>query len=124
MKEKSPLYKRVVKLIQNIPSGKVATYSHIAGLAGAKGCARHVSYILSSSSKSQNLPWHRVINSQGKISLRVEQGYFDQINRLKKEGVNIVADKVYLETYLWQPTNKKLKSLLKDLPPHIPLSVR
>lgn len=63
-------YQRVGCIIRRIPEGKVATYGQIAALAGNHRAARQVAWILHSSSKKENLPWHRVVNSQEGISLK------------------------------------------------------
>lgn len=123
-KDKSPLFLRTIALVRSIPKGKVLTYSAVANLVSARGCARHVSYILSSSSKKYGLPWHRVINSQGKISLPVQSGYFEQKKRLEKEKVKFNGEKIDLMTFQWSPTQKEVKSILKGLPKHIPAAAR
>jgi methylated-DNA-protein-cysteine methyltransferase-like protein len=61
-------YHEVVEIIRNIPRGKVATYGQIAGLAGNRFASRQVVWVLNSSSKSENLPWHRVVNSSGMVT--------------------------------------------------------
>jgi methylated-DNA-protein-cysteine methyltransferase-like protein len=68
-------HERVVRVIKKIPKGKVATYGQIATMAGSPRAACQVVRTLHSSSKKEKLPWHRVINSQGKIGLKEYQGY-------------------------------------------------
>ncbi len=77
---------RVIQLIQEIPSGNVMTYGQIAKIAGNPRAARQVAWILSRSSDKYKLPWHRVINSKGKISLTGTHG-FSQKDLLEQEGV-------------------------------------
>ncbi len=92
----------VIKIIQNIPVGKVLTYGKIAKLAGNPRAARQVSWLLHSSTKKYNLPWHRVINSKGKIALKSEDGKDYQKILLEKEGIKFVDNnKVDLKKYLW-----------------------
>ena len=79
--------KRVIKIIKGIPEGKVMTYGQIAFMAGKPNGARQISWILNSMSENEKLPWHRVINSMGKISLPEGFGLEEQIYRLKREGV-------------------------------------
>jgi methylated-DNA-protein-cysteine methyltransferase-like protein len=122
MSGKSPLFLRTIALIKKIPAGKVLTYSKISQLIGAPGCARHVSYILSSSADKYELPWHRVINSKGEISLR--EYYHQQKKRLENEGVLFQRNRVDLSKFQWRPTPKTLESILAKLPKHIPLKVR
>ena len=93
----------VIKIIKNIPSGKVLTYGRIAKLAGNPQAARQVSWLLHSSTKKYNLPWHRVINSLGKISMKSFDDREYQKHLLEKEGV-VFRDnyKIDLKEYLWE----------------------
>jgi len=94
----------VKSLIKKIPKRKVATYGHIATLAGSPRAARQVVRILHSSSRKDKLPWHRVVNSKGKISLKPDQGYELQRSLLEDEGV-VFDDNgaIDLDRYLWFP---------------------
>ena len=94
---------KVKNLIRQIPAGKVATYGLIAALAGNPRAARQVAWILHSSSSADKLPWHRVVNRNGKISLRPLEGYEIQKQRLLQEGIVFAAnDVVDFNRYLWQ----------------------
>jgi methylated-DNA-protein-cysteine methyltransferase-like protein len=99
------LYARFYEIIQQIPEGKVATYGQIATLAGYPGYARQVGYSLNSIPENTDVPWHRVINSRGQISIRKIGGY-DRVQRvlLEKEGV-IFNQRGYvsLSKYQWVP---------------------
>jgi len=77
----------VINLILQIPYGKVTTYGNIAAAAGYNQAARQVSYILHSCSVKYGLPWHRVINKAGKISLPLAQGGALQKELLEEEGI-------------------------------------
>lgn len=93
----------VIKIIKNIPSGKVLTYGRIAKLAGNPQAARQVSWLLHSSTKKYSLPWHRVINSLGKISMKSFDDREYQKLLLEKEGVVFRDDyKIDLKEYLWE----------------------
>ncbi|MBY9020021.1 MAG: MGMT family protein [Candidatus Lokiarchaeota archaeon] len=93
----------VIKIIQNIPVGKVLTYGIIAKLAGNPRAARQVSWLLHSSTKKYNLPWHRVINSQGKIVLKSQDGKDYQKILLEKEGIKFTENnKIDLKNFLWE----------------------
>lgn len=86
--EISPFTKKVLEKIRQIPVGKVATYKQIAELAGKPQGSRAVSWILHSCSTLYKLPWHRVLNSQGKISFDKNSHNFRQQKRkLEAEGV-------------------------------------
>ncbi|MBL4660233.1 MAG: MGMT family protein [Alcanivoracaceae bacterium] len=88
----SPFSLKVIALIKSIPAGKVASYGQIAFHAGNHRAARQVSRILHSCSKKYQLPWYRVINSQGKISLS-NDGFEHQYQLLKQEGIEFGLSK-------------------------------
>lgn len=97
-------YERVIEIIKSIPSGKVATYGEIADYAGNRRAARQVSYILNSSWEKHKLPWYRVINSKGGISLNPNRGYELQKKLLKKEGIIFDEnDRIDLKRFQWFP---------------------
>ncbi len=94
----------VKSLIKNIPTGKVCTYGIIAAVAGNPRAARQVARILHSCSKKEGLPWHRVVNREGKISLKPHQGYELQKQLLDFEGVIFNSEeKICFDTFLWMP---------------------
>lgn len=80
-------HESVIEIIRQIPRGKVATYGQVAALAGNPRAARQVVRALHSSSEKEQLPWHRVVNSKGRISLKPHYGYEMQKALLEKEGV-------------------------------------
>ncbi len=82
----TPFSEKAIKIMQSIPEGKVATYGQIAILAGNHRAARRVSRLIHTCSKKYNLPWQRIVNIQGKISLKDEK-YDLQYELLKSEGV-------------------------------------
>jgi len=98
-------YQRVKCIIKRIPKGKVATYGQIAALAGNHRAARQVAWILHSSSEKENLSWHRVVNSQGEISLKPRRGYEVQKALLRKERIEFDENgRIDLSEYLWNPS--------------------
>ncbi|MEQ9365245.1 MAG: methylated-DNA--[protein]-cysteine S-methyltransferase [Leptospirales bacterium] len=104
----SELYANIVAAISRIPEGKVATYAQIAELAGNSRAARTVSYVLHSSSRKLNLPWHRVINSRGAISLPRGGGYERQKKLLRGEGVKFdERDRIDLKAFGWRPARRR-----------------
>jgi methylated-DNA-protein-cysteine methyltransferase-like protein len=82
----------VLVIIQRIPYGKVMSYGRIARLAGNARGARQVARILHSMTEKYNLPWHRVINSKGKISITDERHAAIQRELLISEGVEVSED--------------------------------
>ena len=96
------------KIIKKVPRGKVVTYGQVATLAGNPRGARQVVRILSSSSDKDKLPWHRIINREGKISLRPGRGYELQKQMLKDEGVVFAGDDtIDLDRFQWSPSRRK-----------------
>lgn len=82
-----PVYERIYAVVRQIPPGKVATYGQIAGIVG--NCtARMVGYAMAALPYHSEVPWQRVINSQGKVSARVGgNGSAEQRQWLEAEGV-------------------------------------
>ncbi len=91
----------IIEIIKEIPPGKILTYGEIARRAGTPATARLVSYLLHSSSEKYFLPWHRVINSKGQISLTGMAGE-EQKQKLLSEGIKIHSGKIDLEKYTYQ----------------------
>jgi methylated-DNA-protein-cysteine methyltransferase-like protein len=95
---------RVISIIQSIPEGKIMTYGQIASCAGSPRGARQVVRILHAMSKKHRLPWHRVINSKGEISILEDEAFEKQVFMLQAEGVEIVKDRyISLEKYRFDP---------------------
>ena len=84
-----PFTERVVEIIKGIPEGKVMTYGQIAKLAGSPRGARQVVRVLHTLSGKYKLPWHRVINSKGEISIVDYESRNLQKAFLESEGVII-----------------------------------
>ncbi|EHN70010.1 MGMT family protein [Aliivibrio fischeri] len=74
--------------LAQIPKGRIISYGQLAKLAGYPNHSRHVGKTLAKLPKDTTLPWHRVVNSQGKISLSGDS-FYKQKERLEKEGIVI-----------------------------------
>ena len=86
--------------LAQIPAGKVITYGNLAKLAGMPNGARLAGRLMCELPAGSRLPWHRVINAQGKLSLpEGSESYREQIRRLEKEGVEIKNGKIKLSIY-------------------------
>jgi methylated-DNA-protein-cysteine methyltransferase-like protein len=100
-------YEQVYKIVKTIPRSKVMTYGQIAGLISTPRAARVVGFALRAGI-NKNIPWHRVLNSQGMISI-VNPIATKQLQAklLSNEGVQIkIIDQNYyidLKKYLYQP---------------------
>lgn len=101
-------YARIYAVIRRIPRGRVATYGQIAALAGLAGQARQVGYALHALPPGSRVPWHRVINARGEISVRASGGGARrQRDQLALEGIEAGLDgRVSLERYRWRPRGK------------------
>jgi len=100
----NPFTERVVRLIRNIPAGRVMTYGQIARHAGNPRGARQVVRILHAMSGRHGLPWHRVVNARGEVAIPDAAGREEQIELLRREGVEVdAAGRVNLERFLHEP---------------------
>jgi methylated-DNA-protein-cysteine methyltransferase-like protein len=97
-------YERIYGVVRRIPRGRVSTYGDVAALAGLAGHARQVGYALHALPDRSNVPWHRVVNAQGRISTGrgVAGGELPQRFRLEKEGIRFGANgRIPLARYRW-----------------------
>ncbi|MCL1076843.1 MGMT family protein [Parashewanella spongiae] len=105
---------RILFIVAMIPEGKVSSYGKVADLAGLPKRARYVSKALKLADPKKNIPWHRVINSQGKISfIKDSNEYRAQAELLRIEGVEVNQGKIQLSKYEWQPN---IASLVLGIP--------
>ncbi len=103
-------YQRIYAVVKKIPEGKVATYGQVAVLAGLPGHARQVGYALYATPEDLDIPWQRVINAKGEVSLRADPGFAEGYQRhlLEEEGVVFDArGRVSLKRFLWEPEATK-----------------
>ena len=101
----SPAYTRIYAVVRRIPKGRVATYGQVAELAGIPGRARQVGYALHALPGTTAVPWHRVLNARGALSLRRSAGQIAQRMLLEREGVRFDAGgRVALERVRWRPS--------------------
>jgi methylated-DNA-protein-cysteine methyltransferase-like protein len=103
-------YERIYRAVRKVPRGKVTTYGAIARMAGLPRQARLVGYALSALRDGSSLPWHRVINAQGRLSLERagRASGVTQRLRLEREGVKVdAAGRVSLVRFGWRLTAKR-----------------
>ncbi len=94
-------YARIFEAVRCIPAGRVATYGQVAEHAGLRGQARLVGYALHRC--PAGLPWHRVINARGTISLPSDStAAMTQRRRLLDEGVVFSGRRVDLAHFGWR----------------------
>ena len=95
---------RVYEIVRRIPDGRVMTYGQIAGILGEGYTPRTVGYVMHAAEK-EDVPWQRVINSQGKCSTgRLTIPVNLQQSMLEQEGVEFDAKgRCDLGIYEWWP---------------------
>jgi len=86
------LYQRVYRVVRLIPAGRVMSYGGVARQCGQPGQARAVGYALHNLPAGTRVPWWRVINSQGRISIGSPEAAREQKARLLAEGVAVDDD--------------------------------
>ena len=97
---RSVLFSRVYDLVRRIPRGRIISYGAIARALGMPRGARAVGWALSAC--PSDVPWHRVVNAQGKISWRPGDGYVRQRTLLRREGVRFSrAGRIDFEKFGW-----------------------
>ena len=92
-------------VVRRIPRGRVATYGQVAGLAGLPGHARLVGYALHASA-ADALPWHRVVNAEGRLSLARTNASAGTTQRLRLEWEGVRFDargRVDMGRHRWKP---------------------
>jgi len=90
-------------VVSSIPKGFVSTYGDVAKFAGYPRCARMVSVALRAAPISLAVPWHRVINAQGKVSFPVgSEKANTQTQLLEEEGIVFLSGAVNLKSYTWE----------------------
>jgi len=104
---------RIWEVVRRIPAGRVATYGQVAAVAGLAGQARQVGYALHDLPEGSDVPWHRVINAKGEVSLRSPshgggpawEGF--QRHLLEEEGVAFdERGRTDLEIFRWDPDTR------------------
>lgn len=99
-------FQTIYAVIAKIPRGRVATYGQVARLAGLAGHARLVGFAMAALPDRSRVPWHRVVNAQGRCSLRGDggPGHIVQQLRLERERVRFDATgRLSLERFRWRP---------------------
>ena len=95
---------RIWQVVSMIPRGRVATYGDVARQAGLAGAARRVGRALRGLPDDTRIPWHRVVNASGRISLPAgSRGQLIQRQRLEEEGVAFRGNRLPLADYRWTP---------------------
>ena len=104
----------VYRLVAAIPRGRVATYGQLAAILGWPRAARAVGYAMRHC--PTGLPWHRVVNASGGISLRANVGnMLTQRVLLEQEGVTVRRGRIALARYRWTGPRRARRLTLPSL---------
>lgn len=109
MKETS-FDQRVYQQVARIPFGQLATYGQIAELMGAWGCARQVGWALRRLPLPSSVPWHRVVNAQGRLAMTLSRQGSDWIQRdlLLAEGIPVDPQgRLPLQLHRWRSESQR-----------------
>lgn len=95
---------RIYETIRDIPCGCVASYGQIAEIAGIPRGARQVGWALRHAPGGCKLPWHRVITASGKIAFEAGSAQYEKQKKLLlREDVAVVAGRIDMRRYRWEP---------------------
>lgn len=113
----SPFKDKVIQIIQLVPQGKVVSYGQVAAYAGVPRAAREVGWILNSLENTISLPWWRVVNNSGYLSIRGNQTADKvlQAKLLQNEEIEVSEDfTLNMEKYRWRLDLEVIKTLQLD----------
>ena len=101
-------YPKIYAVVRRIPRGRVASYGQVALLAGLPGHARQVGYAMHALRTGTTVPWHRVVNAQGRVSRRrVPGAELTQRMLLEREGVRFgPGGRIALARFRWAPRTR------------------
>jgi methylated-DNA-protein-cysteine methyltransferase-like protein len=106
----SDSYKKIWRQVAMIPEGQVASYGQIARLAGLpRRAARMIGRAMGAAPVEMALPWHRVVNAQGKIAIPAgTRRHEKQKELLEAEGIPLVDGQIDMDKYRWEPSLDEL----------------
>jgi methylated-DNA-protein-cysteine methyltransferase-like protein len=95
---------RIWQVVMAIPEGRVASYGQVAEMAGLPRQARFTGRALGMLPPGHQVPWHRVIRTNGQIAFPMDSEIFEeQKNRLIEEGVEVVDGRIAMARFRWNP---------------------
>lgn len=106
----------VVKIVKLVPTGRVVSYGQVALYCGIPRAARQVGWILNRIENNTRIPWWRVVNNEGRISIKgSKHSANDQKEKLLKEGVKVLSDLTFdIEKYRFKPDVWQLEEIGLD----------
>ena len=114
--DSSNFKKKVTGIVIMIPKGKVVSYGQVALYIGIPRAARQVGWTLNRVEEVENIPWWRVVNNKGRISIKGSRhSASDQKKLLLSEGVKVGGDLTFdIEKYRFIPDVSVIKRLGLD----------
>jgi methylated-DNA-protein-cysteine methyltransferase-like protein len=112
----SQFKQQVIEIVKIVPYGKVVSYGQVAIMAGLPRMARHVGNVLNKYDGSEDIPWWRVVNNSGRLSIKGSTFTAeDQKVFLESEGIEINSDYSFdISEYRFIPDIKLLQKLKLD----------
>jgi len=111
------VFEKIYRLVMRIPSGRVMTYGQIARILEERYSPRLVGWAMHATPKDErNIPWHRVINSQGGISTGRVILTQPDVQQLLLEAEGVLFDArghCDLSVYQWSPRQRATRAKLK-----------
>jgi methylated-DNA-protein-cysteine methyltransferase-like protein len=96
-------YERIWSVVRRVPRGRVATYGQVAALAGFASQPRLAGYALHALPAESAVPWHRIVNARGCISLPAIDGQYSlQRAMLEAEGIVFLGERIDLRRHGWK----------------------
>ena len=112
--QRSSFDQRVRAAVACIPPGRLSTYGQVADWIGAYGCARQVGWALRRLHLPSSVPWQRVVNAQGRISMSLSREGSDWMQRdlLIAEGIPVdLNGHLPLKRFLWSPDEGQIAAM-------------
>lgn len=110
----SPFKEKVIQIVRSVPEGKVVSYGQVAAYCGLPRAARQVGWVLNSTEGEMiDLPWWRVVNYQGYLSIRGTKLHDKELQKklLQAEGIPVSDEYVLpMEQYRFRPTKELLQT--------------
>ena len=112
----SEFKEKVIKVVLGIPRGQVASYGQVAVYVGIPRGARQVGWILNGLEGNTPVPWWRVVNNKGRISIKGSRySAFEQKNLLENEGIPISKDLIFeIEKYRFKASKEFIEVMKLD----------
>jgi methylated-DNA-protein-cysteine methyltransferase related protein len=105
MKKYDNFFDNVYEVVRQIPKGRVTSYGAIAEYLGLRGSARMVGWAMNKNFEGNDVPAHRVVNRNGRLTGKVHFGEENVMQKLlEEEGINVLNDEIQdFQKHFWDP---------------------